>query len=298
LKKYPAFVLLAGALWGFMGFFVAHLADIGIDSTGAVMVRCAVAAVCFGATLLVKDRRLLKVRLRDAWCFLGSGILALLFFTYCYFTSMNYIDMSTAAILLYTAPPIVMIISRFAFGEGFSRAKLIAVVMAFVGCCLVSGVGTGQGISTLGLLLGLGSGLGYALYSIFARCALNRGYDSLTVNFYSCALAAIGAMLIWGAVETFRVCFAAPVNMLWCFATGFISCFLPYLFYTYGLTGMETGKASIMASVEPVVATLVGIFVFGQKLSLMSACGVALVLGAIVVLNIKKTNSSNNTRNL
>lgn len=295
MKKYPAFVLLAGALWGFMGFFVEHLAEIGIDSTGAVMVRCAVAAVCFGLTLLAKDRKLLKVRLKDAWCFFGSGILALLFFTYCYFTSMNYINMSTAAILLYTAPPIVMIISRFTFGEAFSRSKLIAVVMAFVGCCLVSGIGTGQGISTVGLLLGLGSGLGYALYSIFARCALDRGYDSLTVNFYSCALAAVGAMLIWGPTETFRICFSAPGNALWCFATGFVSCFLPYLFYTYGLTGMETGRASIMASVEPVVATLVGVFIFGQRLSLMSACGVVLVLGAIVVLNIKKEKCVKNT---
>lgn len=281
-----------------MGFFVEHLADIGINSTGAVMVRCTVAAVCFGLTLLVKDRKLLKVRLRDLWCFLGSGILALLFFTYCYFTSMSYIDMSTAAILLYTAPPIVMIISRFTFGEAFSRNKLLAVVMAFAGCCLVSGIGTGKGISAVGLLLGLGSGLGYALYSIFARCALNRGYDSLTVNFYSCTLAAMGAMLIWGPAETFRICFSAPVNILWCLATGFVSCFLPYLFYTRGLTGMETGKASIMASVEPVVATLVGIFVFGQKLGFMSACGVLLVLGAIVVLNIKNSNCYPNTRKL
>lgn len=286
MKKYTAYVLLAGTLWGFMGFFVKNLAEIGIDSTGAVMLRCSVAALCFGITIAVKDLRLFRVKLRDIWCFLGSGVLALLFFTYCYFTSMNYIDLSTAAILLYTAPILVMVMSFFFFGEKFNRVKVLALIMAFVGCCLVSGMGQGT-VPLKGLLLGLGSGLGYALFSIFARFALNRGYDSLTINFWSCLIAGAGAMIIWGPAETFGIAFASPGNAIWALATGFISCYLPYLFYTIGLSGMETGRASIMASLEPVVATLVGVFIFAQSLSLMSAAGVALVLGAIVVLNIQ-----------
>ncbi len=286
MKKYTLLVLAAGTLWGFMGFFVNKLAVLGINSTGAVMVRCGVAALCFGVTIALKNPKLFRVKLRDIWCFIGSGIFSLLFFTYCYFTSMNYIDLSTAAILLYTAPSIVMVISFFVFGEKFSRSKVLALIMAFAGCILVSGMGSAA-IPAKGFLLGLGAGLGYALFSIFARFSLNRGYDSLTINFYSCLLAAAGAMIIWGPAPTLEICFSSGSNMLWCFATGFVSCFLPYLFYTVGLNGMETGKASILASLEPVVATLVGIFIFAQPLSLMSAAGVALVLGAIVVLNIK-----------
>ncbi len=289
MKKSTALVLAAGVLWGFMGFFVKHLGDIGIASTGAVMLRCGVAALCFGLTILLKNPKLFHVKLRDAWCFVGSGIFALLFFTYCYFTSMNYIDLSTAAILLYTAPPIVMVISFFVFGEKFTRTKVLALVMAFAGCCLVSGRGE-SAIPLAGLLLGLGSGLGYALFSIFARLAMNRGYNSLTVNFWSCLLAAAGAMIIWPPMATLDICFASGYNLLLCLATGTVSCYLPYLFYTKGLEGMETGRASIMASLEPVVATLVGVFIFAQPLSIMSACGVVLVLGAIVVLNVKNTH--------
>ena len=288
MNKYTLYVLGAGTLWGFMGFFVNKLADIGIASTGAVMLRCSVAALCFGLTILLKDRRLFRIKLRDTWCFLGSGILALLFFTYCYFTSMNYIDLSTAAILLYTAPIIVTLLSFVFFGEKLSVKKVIALIMAFAGCCLVSGLGKGS-VPVKGLLLGLGSGLGYALFSIFARFALNRGYDSLTINFYSCLLAGGGAMLIWGPGETLAIGFASVGNAAWAVATGAVSCFLPYLLYTKGLCGMETGRASVMASLEPVVATLVGVFIFAQPLSFISAGGVALVLGAIVVLNIKNT---------
>ena len=289
MKKSTLFVLAAGVLWGFMGYFVKRLNAIGIESTGAVALRCGVAAICFGLTILLKDPKLFRVKLKDAWCFFGSGILALLFFTCCYFTSMNFIDLSTAAILLYTAPPMVMVMSFFIFGEKFTKKKVLALVMAFAGCCLVSGRGE-SAISVIGLLLGLGSGLGYALFSIFARLAMNRGYNSLTVNFWSCLLAALGAMIIWPPGETFSICTSSASNAILCISMGAISCYLPYYFYTKGLEGMETGRASILASLEPVVATLVGVFIFAQPLSFMSGCGVVLVLGAILVLNVKNNH--------
>jgi drug/metabolite transporter (DMT)-like permease len=76
-------------------------------------------------------------------------------------------------------------------------------------------------------------------------------------------------------------------NFLLCLATGVITCYMPYLLYTKGLSGMEAGRASIMASIEPVVATVAGIVVFREKLTLAGGCGVALVLAAIVILNLK-----------
>lgn len=287
MKKHIVMILAAGTLWGFMGFFVRTLATVGVSSTGAVMLRCGVAAVFFGVTILVKDRRLFRVKLRDAWCFLGSGLCAMLFFTYCYFTSMQYLDLSTAAILLYTAPSIVILLSAVIFRERLTVKKICAVVLAFAGCCLVSGIGSGTRVSAAGILLGLGSGLGYALYSIFARLAMNRGYSSLTVNFYTCLLAAAGACVIWGPGESVRAMFSSGYSAFLCVAAGFVTCYLPYLMYTYGLSGVETGKASIMASVEPVVATLCGIFIYREPMTFMSGAGVLLVLGAIVLLNIR-----------
>lgn len=287
MKKHIICILAAGSLWGLMGLFVRSLAGIGISSTGAVLIRCAVAALFYAITILVKDRRLFAVKLRDFWCFLGSGLCSLLFFTYCYFTSMQYIDLSTAAILLYTAPSIVIILSRIIFREPLTRVKIAALILAFAGCCCVSGIGGGKPVSYIGVLLGLGAGFGYALYSIFARLAINRGYDSLTINFYTCLLASIGAGFIWGVKESGTVMFASAGNLALCIATGLVSCYLPYLLYTYGLTGVENGKASVMASMEPVVATLVGVIVYREKMSMMSLIGIFLVLGAIALLNVK-----------
>ncbi|MBO7710456.1 MAG: EamA family transporter [Lachnospiraceae bacterium] len=287
MNKYVISVLGGGFCWGFMGFFVRHLAGFGIDSNGAVIVRCGIAAVCFGLLILCRDRGQFRIRLKDLWCFVGTGLFSLLFFTFCYFHAISIMDLSTAAILLYTAPTIVMILSAILFREKITRVKTAAVVLAFAGCCLVSGIGTDTVLTPKGLLFGLGAGFGYALYTIFSRYALQRGYSSSTINFYSCLLAAAGAYLIWRPDGLSGAVTASVPAFLWCLGTGVLSCFVPYMLYTYGLTGLENGRASVLASVEPVVASLVGVFVYHEALTVPSAIGILLVLAAICLLNMK-----------
>jgi drug/metabolite transporter (DMT)-like permease len=55
------------------------------------------------------------------------------------------------------------------------------------------------------------------------------------------------------------------------------------------MTKVETGKASVMASTEPVVATLMGALIYQEKLPLISVLGVLLVIGAVCALNLKYT---------
>lgn len=296
MKKYVIAVLAAGCLWGTMGFFTRTLATIGVDAEGAILVRCAMAALCFAVTILVTKPAAFRVRPKDFWCFFGSGVCALLFFTWCYFHAINLMSLSAAAILLYTAPTIVMLLSAVFFRERITALKLAALALAFFGCVLVSGVGGGGArLTAQGILFGLGSGVGYALYSIFARFALDRGYSSSTINFWSCLLAALGAALIFGWQDTFAAFTASWGNAGLCLLAGAVTCYLPYLFYTYGLSGLETGRASILASVEPVVATLIGMLVYHETMSLLAAVGVALVLCAVVLLNLpQKTKIEKN----
>lgn len=286
--KYSLAVLGSGCLWGTMGYFRRTLGSFGLNSFGIVLVRCALSALLFACAIGMTDPRAFRVRWKDAWCFIGSGIFSLLFFSSCYFQAMTMMSLSVAAILLYTAPCFVMLLSAVFFQEKLTRKKILAMVLAFSGCCLVSGiVGEDVRLTTAGVLYGLGSGIGYALYSIFGKFALARGYSSNTINFWSCLLAALGAGVLWGFAEPFQVLTASAGNFLFCVLTAVVTTFLPYFLYTYGLSGVEAGKASVMASVEPVVATVVGLLVFGERLSVWSAAGIALVLAAIVLLNVK-----------
>ena len=287
MKKHVFAVLGAGSLWGTMGLFTRSLAAIGLGPSGAIFVRCALAALGFALTIALTDRAAFRVRPKDFWCFFGSGICSLLFFTFCYFNAIELLSLSAAAILLYTAPVVVVLLSAWLFREKLTGLKLSALALAFLGCCLVSGLSKETALPLRGLLFGLGAGFGYALYSIFARLAIDQGYSSGTVNLYSCLLAALGAGILWGFSGPVSAMTASWSNFGLCLLAAIVTCYLPYLLYTYGLSGLETGRASILASVEPVVATLLGVFVYRERLSLTGALGVACVLAAVVLLNLR-----------
>ena len=280
--KYELSVILAGILWGSMGLFSRRLGSMGLESLDMITVRCLLSAFIF-LLLAPTGRVRLRVRPGDFWCFFGSGIVSLLFFTYCYFQAISLMDLGTAAILLYTAPVIVMLLSAALFGERITGRKASALVLAVLGCAFVSGLGGNLRISPAGLLYGLGAGGGYALYSIFARFALKKGYGSSTINAWSCLLAGIGALLISGPERILAA--LTPGNFLFFLLASLVTCFLPYTLYTYGLSGMENGRASILASVEPVMAMLIGLFVFGEVPGPKASLGIMMVLAAIVLLN-------------
>ena len=289
LKKniYAVSIIASGILWGTMGIFRRHLGDMGLDTVGVITVRCGVAAFLYALTIFFTDKKQFAVRPKDIWCFIGSGLLSLLFFTVCYFQAMTLMSLSTAAILLYTAPCFVIIISAVLFREKITAVKICAMLLAFAGCCLVSGiVGDSVKVTFVGVLYGLGSGIGYALYSIFGKLAMARGYRSNTINFYACLLAAAGAVIIGGFASPMKIMFASGSNLFWSIATGAITAYLPYMLYTFGLSGTEAGKASVMASIEPVVATLTGLVVFGEKISVFGFAGIVLVMAGIVLINL------------
>lgn len=288
VKKHSIIIIIAGCMWGLMGLFRRNLGELGFSSVGAVIVRCGIAALFYLATILITDPKNLKFKLKDIWCFICTGVISLLFLSICYFQAMLYMSLSAAAILLYTAPALVMLLSVIFFGEKFTAVKAVALFLSLLGCALVSGLGSGSlNFTFIGLLYGIGSGVGYALYSIFLRVAINKGYSNGTINFYSCLFAAIGAGLIEGFREPVKIIFSSWNNCLFCILASVVTCYLPYMMYAYGLTGTENGKASIMASVEPVVATLVGFLIYHESMSALSAAGVFLVIAAVVLLNIK-----------
>lgn len=287
-KLAPILIILAGCLWGTMGLFVRQLNAMGLASMEIVEVRSILAALILFACTALKDRRLLKLRPKNLWPLAGSGVLSIVFFNYCYFRTIAMMNLSAAAILLYTAPIFVMLMSLLFFKERLTARKLTALLMAFAGCCLVSGIASAtESLSLGGLLLGLGSGFGYALYSIFSRFSLNQGLGSITITDYTFLFAAIGGAFF---TDFGKLASALSQHGVWLLGFLVLYCVVttvaPYLLYTKGLEYVENGPASVMASVEPVVATLLGLLVFSETPTLSAILGMVLVLGALVLLSL------------
>lgn len=288
-KKYisAGLVLLSGCTWGCMGLLVRPLNTYGLNSIDISFIRAVITLIAITIWLLVFDRKAFKIRFGDIWCFIGTGALSIAFFNYCYFKTIVLTSLSVAAVLLYTAPAFVMIMSAILFKEKLGAKKFIALVLAFVGCCLVSGVVGGEAKLTLpGLLVGIGAGFGYALYSIFSRYAINKGYNSMTITFYTfltCTITTACLTDIGKVTEVMTADFGLLIKTI--FMVLFVT-LIPYLAYTKGLNGLENGTASVIASVEPVMATVLGAIVYQEVPDLWMVAGIVLVLGSIVLVNM------------
>ena len=285
-KIAPLFIVAAGTMWGCMGLLVRMLDQYGLDSMGIVGLRCQVTFFCVALLLMIFKRNAFRIRLKDIWCFLGTGIVSVAFFSFCYFKTITLASLSVAAILLYTAPVFVTLMAAFLFKEKLTGRKVLALLLAFFGCILVTGIaGQELAISPLGILTGLGAGFGYALYSIFSRYALERGYSSATITLYTFLFSGIaGIPFISG--RKLSDCFSGNIELtLMTFFLIILTTVAPYFVYTLGLSYMEAGKASVIASIEPVVAILLGAVIYNEGISAVGALGIGMVLAAIAMIH-------------
>jgi drug/metabolite transporter (DMT)-like permease len=267
-----------------MGLFVRKLNALGLTSMEIVALRAIVTSITMFLYLLLFQRKLLLIHIRDIWCFLGTGICSIVFFNVCYFKAITLTSLSVAAVLLYTAPAIVMVLSCLLFGEEMTKRKLLAIFMTLCGCVLVTGVLDNWGnISGVGILTGLGAGLGYALYSIFSRYALERGYHSLTITFYTFFVASAGSVFLCDIRRVAAVAAESGGMLVFSCAFGVLCTVVPYLFYTMGLNYVENSKASILASVEPITAAILGIIFFHESITVSEIIGILLVVGAFAL---------------
>lgn len=287
MKKFSVILIcIAGFCWGLIGVFSKVLSLAGFSAIQLTALRCLVTAISLGIYLLIFDRDKLKIRLRDIYYFIGTGIFSILFFNICYFSTVKTVSISVAAILLYTSPCIIMLLSSHLFGERLTPKKIVSLIMSFIGCVLVTGIATNQAIPIAGILTGLGSGLGYALYTIFSRYALKK-YHPFTVTFYTFVIASAGIVLFTDLPQTFSLMSQSWTSVIFILLLGLVSTLTPFLCYTKGLEGVEAGTASIIACVEPLVATIAGIVIFKEQLTFLNTVGIILIFLAIVLINSK-----------
>lgn len=284
--KSTALILAAGTMWGMIGLFSTPLNQAGLPFASIICFRSVLTAVLLAAVIAVKDRKLFRVDFRDMWMFFGMGVLSFVLFNLCYFISMREnSSLAVAAVLLYTAPVFIMIASLVLFKEKMTFIKALALVLSVAGCVLVTQPG-GASFHVKGILFGVLSGIGYALYSIFGRYALKK-YASLTCSFYAFVMASLVTLPVflfsgngWNAFAVQTLPYVLGISV--------ISTFLPYICYTAGLELTTPARASIIACVEPVVAALAGLIAYGQTLSAGAIGGIISVLASVVILQVKK----------
>ena len=278
-----SYVILGAACWGLIGVFNRLLGEVGVSVWNRVTIRNFLSLVLMTVVFALFKRGVFRIKLRHLPIFIGAGLFSVLGLAVTYFNCQMHCSLAVAGILLYLAPSFVVLMSALFWKAPITKRKVMALVVSFLGCVLVSGIMSGAlTVSVTGLLLGIGAGFCYATYTIFAHYGLEH-YDSLTMIYWTFFFAGLGslAFLNWSELAP-----ALPHGTTWIGIAGLvvIATVLPYLFYTKGLEVVESGKASIIANVEPVVAALTGVVFFHEVLNVWTVLGIVCVLCGVVLL--------------
>lgn len=277
------YVILGAACWGFIGLFNRMLGEAGVSVWNRVFIRNFVSLVLLTAVFALFHRQVFRIRLKHLPIFLAAGLISVLCLAITYFNCQMRCSLAVAGILLYLAPSFVVLMSALLWKAPLTKRKLLALALSFLGCALVSGiVGGDTSVSAVGLLLGVGAGFCYATYTIFAHYGLQH-YDSYTMIYWTFLVAGLGS-IFFADFKTLPLAFSGTQGIVGTCGVVIVATVLPYIFYTKGLEGVESGRASIITNIEPVVETLVGVFVFKEALTVWTVLGVACVFGCVILL--------------
>ena len=249
--------------------------------------RIFVTTLCLFLYLVCTDSTKLKIHLCDLKYYFGSGILSILLNNVCYAVSVRVNSLSMAAILLYTSPFIVVVFAHFVFREKMTVKKTTALLICFIGCIFTVGLGVfvESALTPAGLLAGLGSALGYALYNLFTK-VLVRKYHTFTVTFYTFLFAFVGIIFLASPLELLGKVVTAPERVPLAVLSAALTSALPYLLFAAGLRYAESSKASIVATVEVAASSIFGFVFYGEKLKSANIIGILMIITAVVTLNL------------
>lgn len=277
-------VLAAATLWGTLGLFGKRLYQAGLLPVEVVSVRAAIAFLGLSLWMLPRLGRL-RVRWQDLPFFAAYGLISIGLFYFLYFAAIEDAPVSVAAALLYTSPAWVVLLTWLLGGPRPGALELAALGLALAGVFLVTGalravLAGGESLPARAVALGLGSGLTYGLYSIFGKRALRR-YPPEAAVFYAFAFGALALAFWappWQALAGHREVWGLLVLL------GLVPTLGAYLLYTWGLAALPAPTASMLATIEPVAATILGVLILGEPLQADRILGVLLVVGAAITL--------------
>ncbi len=279
-------MVLAAFAWGTSGTLTELAIGEGATPNIIALYSEIFSGAMFIAVVLALDRPSLRMRKEDLLPFFVFTTITGALFSLAWYHCIDLTSVTTAVILLCSYPSIVTVASIFMLGEKLTPAKAIALPLTFVGCVLVSGAYDLSliRVNAVGIGLGVFTAFGAAAYYIWGKKYL-RKYSANTVALY------FSIMMI----PTIAIITDPRVTLLpslstgawgWVFLIALIPCTIGFFASMVALKRIEASKASIMASLEPMMAVILAVIVLAEIVEGLQYVGVALTLAGVVMLRV------------
>lgn len=279
-------ILITGIIWGFIGFFVKELSLMGASSELITFYRVFFAFIfaLIVGLIIYGPKSFILTREQLFWCFL-DGLLTQGIFNYCYSICVEKSGVAIAAVLLYTSPVFNAIISYIAFKERLGIKRNLILVLNMIGCIIAATAldFSFKSVSIIGILMGLMSGITYGASPVLGKYA-NKNPNLFVVIAYNELFASLFVLLF---LKPFNNIENISKNM-WIYGImyGVLITGLAYMFYYDGVKRMtEMSIVPVIASIEVVVAALVGILIYKEPLNVINYIGIIVVIISIILMS-------------
>jgi drug/metabolite transporter (DMT)-like permease len=282
------YVVLAAVLWASSGTTGKSLFEGGMTPYDLVQARVTFGPILLGLALAASSRECLKIRLRDLPYFLLLGGVGMALVQGTYFYTISKIQVAAAILIQYLSPFFVAAFSILFWRERFTALKVVSLLLSFGGCYLVVG---GYDLellkmNRLGILVGVSGAIFFAGYSLLGEKGMHR-YGPWTVLFYALALGGLSWNVFYPPFHFLSVGFSASQwgRVLYITVFGTI---IPFGLFFMGVNHIRSTRASITATLEPITAGVMAYFFLGETLGILQIAGGILVIGAVVLLQLRQ----------
>ncbi len=199
------------------------------------------------------------------------------------FEAYNYMDVGIASTLLFVYPVMVAVINTVFYRERLSAVTICAIALATGGIVLLY---QGDGTTTLnvtGTILVLLAALSYSLYMVAVNRTSIRSLDSMTLTFYSIGIGIV-VFLAGMASHSGFTPVVTPLGWTCALSLAIFPTILSLVTMAVAIHHIGSTPTAILGALEPVTALVIGVCVFGERLSFSAIIGIILVVGSVTML--------------
>lgn len=283
--------LLAAACFGAASPIAKAVYRYDVTVSCVLTWRFLIASVLLWGYLLLFRRDLnLRVKKEQLLTLIAVGGAAHFLTTQCYFNALIYVPISVQIIFYYTYPFMVTGLSILLLRENMSRGQLVSLVAAFIGILMTISLDDLR-LNWIGIALSIGAAACQTAYILLLGRRNMAGLDSIVIGAYSSLFAFLSFLVFTLVRGELRVdlalpCWAGIAGMaVFTSAVGAVALAL-------GIKLIGGAKAAIISVFEPIEAILLGVILFHETITLRGCIGIALVIGAILLVNYSQTRNA------
>ena len=286
-------VLCAVAIWSTTPVFIDqlqtayHLTPLQISIWRALLV-----TIFLGIYLLVRRPGVFKLQRREIGYYVLYGVVGVSLFNLGFNTSVAINKSAVATTLMFCAPVFVALGSWWVFHERLKPTQMLAIGVNLLGCVLVGSVSellAGTAGNTKGLLLGLFSGVCFAVYTLLGRgAARSKRLSPIVILFYTYLFGTV-ALMVWGILTQGEHALLVSLDgsgwgLLLILSLG--PTLFGYLLFTISLQHLSAPIASIFHTLEPVMTALLALIFLSRTMTLLQWIGLGLIVASVISMQM------------